>query len=93
MMPTVAAGTFSLNCAYYGIPCIGNELVDTQRKCFPDLSVHPEDVEKARTLAIKLKKDLDFYNHVSSFAKNTFTEINDKEKFRKHIFEALKDNE
>jgi hypothetical protein len=24
LMPTVAAGTFALNCAYFGIPCIGN---------------------------------------------------------------------
>ena len=31
LMPTVAAGTFSLNCAYFGIPCIGNIKVDTQR--------------------------------------------------------------
>lgn len=31
LMPTIAAGTFSLNCAYFGIPCIGNEKVDTQR--------------------------------------------------------------
>jgi len=32
LMPTVAAGTFSLNCAYFGIPCIGNKSVDTQTK-------------------------------------------------------------
>ena len=31
LMPTIAAGTFSLNCAYFGIPCIGNIKVDTQR--------------------------------------------------------------
>ena len=46
LMPTIAAGTFSLNCAYFGIPCIGNERVDTQRLCHPDLSVDVDDVEK-----------------------------------------------
>ena len=61
LMPTVAAGTFSLNCAYFGIPCIGNIKVDTQRFCHPDLSVAVDDVSKARTLAHRLQNDSDFY--------------------------------
>ena len=72
LMPTVAAGTFSLNCAYFGIPCIGNELVDTQRLCHPDLSVNVEDIEKARKLASQLKNDKDFYNLCSSEAKSRY---------------------
>ncbi len=72
LMPTIAAGTFSLNCSYFGIPCIGNEKVDTQRLCYPDLSVDVEDVEKARKLAIRLKNDNDFYNHCSNEAKNNY---------------------
>jgi hypothetical protein len=62
LMPTVAAGTFSLNCAYFGIPTIGNIKVDTQRKCHPNLSVEVEDVEHAKLLAKQLKQDRDFYN-------------------------------
>ena len=65
LMPTVAAGTFSLNCAYFGIPCIGNELVDTQLKCFPDLAVNVEDVNKARILAQRLRDDKEFYQECS----------------------------
>jgi len=61
LMPTIAAGTFSLNCAYFGIPCIGNKKVDTQRLCHPNLSVDIDDVEKAHHLATKLKNDIDFY--------------------------------
>ena len=38
LMRTAAAGSFSLNCAYLGIPCIGWNMIDTQRKCFPELS-------------------------------------------------------
>ena len=59
-MPTVAAGTFSLNCAYFGIPCIGNINVDTQRLCHPQLSVDVHDVERARKLAKNLVNDEEF---------------------------------
>ena len=72
LMPTVAAGTFSLNCAYFGIPCIGNEKVDTQRICHPHLSVDISDVESARNLAIKLKYDKDFYNECSLITKENY---------------------
>lgn len=68
LMPTVAAGTFSLNCAYLGIPCIGNKLVDTQRLCHPDLSVDVNDLETARQLAIRLRDDDAFYNECSKTA-------------------------
>ena len=67
-MPTVAAGTFSLNCAYFGIPCIGNIAVDTQRVCHPDLSVEVSDLEKARSLAQRLK-DPEYRKHCSDVAR------------------------
>lgn len=65
LMPTVAAGTFSLNCAYFGIPCIGNEEVDTQRICHPKLAVSIKNVKEARKLAERLRDDLDFYQECS----------------------------
>jgi len=68
LMPTVAAGTFSLNCAYLGIPCIGNINVDTQRICHPELSVDVSDLDTARKLAIRLRDDSDFYNECSKMA-------------------------
>lgn len=74
LMPTVAAGTFSLNCAYLGIPCIGNKLVDTQRICHPDLSVDVNDLETARNLAIRLRDDDDFYNKCSRIAQQNYQE-------------------
>jgi hypothetical protein len=72
LMPTVAAGTFSLNCAYFGIPCIGNQRMDTQRLCFPDTSVDVEDVEKSRNIAVQLISDVDFYQEVCEKAKENF---------------------
>tara|TARA_R110001632_G_scaffold232905_1_gene375117 strand:+ start:1453 stop:2430 length:978 start_codon:yes stop_codon:yes gene_type:complete len=72
LMPTIAAGTFSLNCAYFGIPCIGNKKVDTQNICHPDLCVDVDDVEKARNLAIRLRDDISFYNKCSIKCKSLY---------------------
>ena len=69
LMPTVAAGTFALNCAYFGIPCIGNNKVDTQKICHPMLSVNVEDIKTARQLASQLKKDKSFYQECSRVAR------------------------
>ena len=60
-MPTWAAGTFTLNCAYHGIPCIGYKGLDTQEQLHPSLSVDYGDLYMARKLASKLYNDDDFY--------------------------------
>jgi len=89
LMPTIAAGTFSLNCAYFGIPCIGNEKVDTQKICHPDLSVDVEDVEKARKLAKNLKEDKDFYNYCSKISLINYKQHYNIENFKKIINDQL----
>jgi len=81
LMPTVAAGTFSLNCAYFGIPCIGNIDVDTQRICFPDISFRSEDVYNARLIANRLVEDEDFYKKCSVDAKVNYNNFS-IEKYR-----------
>ena len=85
LMPTIAAGTFSLNCAYFGIPCIGNEKVDTQRLCHPDLSVDVDNVEKARKLAKQLKEDKEWYKHCSKMAKWNYHQYYKKDNFLKNL--------
>ena len=72
LMPTVAAGTFSLNCAYFGIPTIGNIQVDTQRLCHPELSVDVHDIERAKEKVEMLRLDSDYYQHCSETAKKHF---------------------
>ena len=72
LMPTIAAGTFSLNCAYFGIPCIGNREVDTQKLCHSNLAVDIHDVKYAMELARKLRDDQDFYEECSYQAKNNY---------------------
>lgn len=71
LMPTAAAGTFSLNCAYFGIPVIGNEKVDTQRLLHPNLSVDVSDVESAM-LMVEMLKDETFYKKKSEEAKDNY---------------------
>jgi len=65
LMPTVAAGTFSLNCAYFGIPCIGNKDVNTQNTLFPELSVDINDINLANHLAELACTDQQFYDTIS----------------------------
>lgn len=89
LMPTIAAGTFSLNCAYFGIPCIGNEKVDTQRLCHPDLAVDVEDVEKAVILAKRLKNDKGFYQECSTTAKVNYKAYYSKELFKQKLNSIL----
>tara|TARA_Y100000114_G_scaffold114540_1_gene108582 strand:+ start:10550 stop:11545 length:996 start_codon:yes stop_codon:yes gene_type:complete len=89
LMPTVAAGTFSLNCAYFGIPCIGNKKVDTQILCHPELSVDVDDINSARELAYKLKNDNDFYNLCSSEAKSRYRQNYDLEIWKTKMYNIL----
>jgi len=93
LMPTVAAGTFSLNCAYLGIPCIGNEDVDTQRICHPDLSIKVSNIKEARNLAIRLRDDQDFYNKCSNEAKENYKKYYDLEVWNKKMNTILNEAE
>lgn len=72
LMRTHAAGTFPLNCAYLGTPCIGYEGLDTQEKCHPTLTVSVGDLEEARILLERLKNDKGFYNRCSQEAKQNY---------------------
>jgi len=89
LMPTIAAGTFYLNCAYFGIPCIGNKFVDTQRICFPELSIDVSDVYSANVLVDKLKNDSTFYEECSNYAKETYLKHFGVESFKNHFNKIL----
>ena len=72
MMPTHAAGTFTLNCAFHGIPCIGYKGLDTQEELHPYLSVNDGDIEKAKYLARELKNDTEFYDNCSKTCRKNY---------------------
>ena len=56
LMRTHAAGTFALNCAYLGIPCIGYEGLDTQEKCHPSLTIELGNLASAKEKLIFIRK-------------------------------------
>jgi methylthioribose-1-phosphate isomerase len=91
LMPMVAAGTFSLNCAHQSVPCIGNEKVDTQKMLFPELSIDVNDIHHARFLAIQLKNNKNFYEHISYYAKTKAMDSwhVDNKKWKEHITRVL----
>lgn len=88
LMPTVAAGTFSLNCAYFGIPVIGNEKVDTQRLLHPQLSVEVNDLESAMIMTDMLKDPI-FYKKKSEEAKDNYHTYYTKETWLKETLNKL----
>lgn len=81
LMRTHAAGTFALNCAYLGIPCIGYKGLDTQELCFPSLTVEVGDLISAKKLAHSLKTDSSFYKEQSIFAKEQYVKHFSEEQF------------
>ena len=87
-MRTHAAGTFALNCAYLGIPCIGYEGLDTQMICHPDLTVAVGDITSVNEKAVRLRDDKEFYTACTTSAKlmynNHFREDKFIENFRKN---------
>ena len=81
LMRTHAAGTFALNCAYLGIPCIGYEGLDTQEKCHPNLTVKLGELTSARSMAQRLKQDKSYYRECSEMAKFNYKQHYSEEKY------------
>lgn len=62
------AGSFALNCAYLGIPCIGYEITNTQDICHPYTTVPLMNIPAAIEIAKELRDDPDFYLECSGLA-------------------------
>ena len=93
MMPTHAAGTFTLNCAFHGIPCIGYKGLDTQEELHPHLSVNDGDIEQAKYLARQLAVDSEFYQECSIQSRELWEKLYSEEVFLEHmnkVFGSLK---
>ena len=86
LMRTHAAGTFALNCAYLGIPCIGYEGLDTQMICHPDCTVELGNIVQAKEIAKKLRKDEEFYLYCNNKAKERYNQFYHEDKFIKQFY-------
>ena len=82
--PNTIGGTFHLNCAYLGIPCIGNIDTNTQKLCFPDLSIEPNDIKKGKELVKKLRKNKEFYVYCSNQSKKLY-----KKYFHESVYKTI----
>tara|TARA_R110002050_G_scaffold38677_4_gene95323 strand:+ start:1072 stop:1965 length:894 start_codon:yes stop_codon:yes gene_type:complete len=82
LMRTHAAGTFALNCAYLGIPCIGYEGLDTQETCHPYLTVKLGDLATAKEKLIQLKSDKQWYDKCSVIAKEQYQKHYQEKNFK-----------
>ncbi|GJQ43762.1 MAG: hypothetical protein JETCAE03_32600 [Ignavibacteriaceae bacterium] len=91
LMRTYAAGTFALNCAYWGIPCIGYKNLDTQRYLHTNFSVNEGDINEARRLARMLKDDKEFYNEYSLKCKQNYNQYYKEDVFIKRFNEILQE--
>lgn len=80
--PNTIAGTFNLNCAYLGIPCIGNKESNTQRLCFPELSVESSDITTAKKLMHKLVDDQEYYSYISKSARDRYKQYFSEEVYK-----------
>jgi len=85
LMRTHAAGTFALNCAFLGIPCIGYEGLDTQEKCHPNLTVKLGDIKKSKELLNKLSNDLDFYQENCILTQRLYNENYNETVFKNEL--------
>ena len=89
LMPTHAAGTFSLNCAYLGIPCIGYRGLDTQEELHPHCSVTNGNLDLAREIAKRLTTHQDFYEQCSKEAKENYKEFFSEEVYTYDIKKVI----
>jgi len=78
---TGGAGSFNLNCAYLGIPCIGLKSLETQNICFPELSIGDVELKKGKELIRMLKNDIDFYNECAIEGKRNYHKYFNRELF------------
>lgn len=90
MMRTFAAGTFALNCAYLGIPCIGYLQLDTQSILHhPILTVEIGDIYAARKAAKAIKSDKMLYQQASESAKENYKMYYSENKFKQKMEEIF----
>ena len=82
LMRTHAAGTFAMNCAFHGIPCIGYRGLDTQELLHTNTMVDVGDLYEAKKIVLRLKEDTYFYKECCEIAKNGFQKYYTEEKWK-----------
>ena len=90
LMRTHAAGTFSMNCGFHGIPCIGYKGLDTQEILHPMTSVKVGDLQGAIEIAERLKENKEFYDLCSETSLKRFNSFYTEDAWKKNWNETNK---
>lgn len=87
LIPTarVSTGRLSAEFAAAGVPCVGNGRNEYQKRCFPDLCVHPFDTRTIITLAHRLLTDNTFYNRMRDQAQFSVSALESHETYRENL--------
>ena len=85
LMRTHAAGTFALNCAYWGIPCIGYKGLDTQNILHPYTTVELGDIDEAVKIAQRLKTDVDFQITCRDISQKQYKQFYSEDFFKRNM--------
>jgi len=83
LMRTHAAGTFAMNCAFHGIPCIGYKGLDTQEILHPLTTVEVGDLDGAKEVAKKLRSET-FYKLCNDTITKRFQQNYTEEKWKEN---------
>jgi hypothetical protein len=90
-MRTQAAGTFALNCAFLGIPCVGYEGLDTQESLHQYTTISKfGDLVTANHFVKRLKEDKGFYKLCSEKARENYEKYWREDRFKKLILTTFK---
>ena len=81
LMRTHAAGTFAMNCAFHGIPCVGYKGLDTQEILHPLTTIEVGDLDEAKRIAKTLKEEK-FYKLCSETTLKRFKQNYTEEKWK-----------
>jgi hypothetical protein len=85
LMRTHAAGTFALNCSYWGIPCIGYSGLDTQNILHPYTTVNLGDIDEAVKIARRLKEDIQFQIDCREKTQQRYKQFYSEEVYKKNM--------
>jgi hypothetical protein len=92
LMPTRAAGTFSLNCASLGIPCIGFYDLDTQNESHTSLTTlySKDDMGEVKKILTNLQdKDIYFFASEAAYINSKKFTIDEMKPYYQNIVEEI----
>jgi hypothetical protein len=90
LMTAAAAGRDTITFAALGVPHIGNKRLTAMQSCFPDLCIDPLDVDRAKSLVVKLFTDAEFNSRISDDSKRLAEMYHSFDAVGKYLKQSIK---